>query len=447
MLVKSVIAGTVLSLMAGGVVYFGTDVDTAAVKEKVAEKTAAVKAEFSDKIMAGGEKEHPHGEKVETKEAETSVDMPSVKTASGKTIEAKKPTVSYSSDTEDKKIKTAEVSSPEKPQKKWLNQYLKTDTPEKTAEMNVTETEEAVEEEAPEEKADVAKDLMESMGLTKDASSDSDTGSFIVEEESEELTDAQIESAEAEGFKEHTLETENIWVEEGTSETGRKKATRKMLHDIIKKDRAVFVGEDDEGEKKIEVKVIANEDGETTIETETIDMGDGKIMKIVKKTVTSESHDGDGKKMRIKVMTDKDGKGGMKAEDIKIIRMGDDISIDEVMKEATSKDISATVNIVMEQAEKIEMPELRDRAYLDLVSYGLDHGNYKVASKALTKIEQVELRDTARNRIAVAYAKDGNAEDAFGILEDIEVDALRDVMRLQVIEAMIAPEALPEDMQ
>jgi len=77
----------------------------------------------------------------------------------------------------------------------------------------------------------------------------------------------------------------------------------------------------------------------------------------------------------------------------------------------------------------------------------LEHSNYKVASKALTKIEQVELRDTARNRMAVAYAKGGNAEDAFGILEDIEVDALRDVMRLQVIEAMIAPDALPEDMQ
>ena len=30
MLAKSIIAGTVLSLMAGGVVYFGTDLDTAA---------------------------------------------------------------------------------------------------------------------------------------------------------------------------------------------------------------------------------------------------------------------------------------------------------------------------------------------------------------------------------------------------------------------------------
>ena len=137
----------------------------------------------------------------------------------------------------------------------------------------------------------------------------------------------------------------------------------------------------------------------------------------------------------------------MSAEDIKIIRMDNGAKLDDIMDNLISKDISSTVKIVMEQAEKIEMPELRDRAYLDLVSYGIEHGNYKVASKALKKIEQVELRDTARNRIAVAHAKDGNAAEAFGILDDIEVEALRDVMRLQVIEAMIAPEELPKDMQ
>ena len=147
---------------------------------------------------------------------------------------------------------------------------------------------------------------MKSMGLTKEGNSDSDTGSFVVENKSETLTEEQIEMAETEGFEARALETENIWVEEDTSEKRGKKSTRKMLHDIIKKDSAMFIGEDAEGEKKIEVKVIANEDGKTTIETETIDMGDGKMMKIVKKTMTSESHDADGKKMRIKVITNKD---------------------------------------------------------------------------------------------------------------------------------------------
>ena len=223
MLVKSIIAGTVLSLMAGGVVYFGTDLDTAAVKEKVAEKTAEMKAEISDKVMAGDKKGHPHGKKTAAIDTETSVDTPSVKTASGKTIKAKKPTVSYSSGSEDKpsektsgkKIKTAEVVSPDKSQKKWLNQYLKKDK-------------------APEEKkSEGAKNLMKSMGLTKEGNSDSDTGSFVAENKSETLTEEQIEMAETEGFEARALETENIWVEEDTSEKRGKKSTRKMLHDIL----------------------------------------------------------------------------------------------------------------------------------------------------------------------------------------------------------------------
>lgn len=421
MLAKSIIAGTVLSLMAGGVVYFGTDVDAATVKEKVAETTAEVKAEISDKVMAGGQDDHPHSDKEDAEVIETSVDMPSVKTASGETIDPKKPTLSPSTQDKEAPEKVAETSTPDKPQKKWLDQYLKTD---KTEEQKA-----ASEAENTEEKPGAAKDLMERLRLTKDKSSESDTASFVIEEE--------VEIARVE-------EAENIWVEEDVKGTDEKNTTRKMLHDLIKKDRAIFIGEDSDGEKKVEVKVIANEDGETTIETETIDMGDGKMMKIVKKTVTSEQHDDDGKKMRIKVMTDKDTIG---TEDIKIMRMDGDVSIDDLIKRAKSKDISGTVDIVMEQAEKIELPELRDRAYLDLVSYGLAHENYEVASDALTKIEQVELRDTARNRIAVTYAKSGNAKNAFEILDDIEVKALKDVMRLQVIEAMIAPEALPEDMQ
>ena len=397
MLAKSIIAGTVLSLMAGGVVYFGTDIDTSAVKEKVVEKTAEVRAEISDKIMVGGEVKAP--------QAETSATIPRVKSPSGKLIEAKKPTVSYSSSSEDKKVKTTDAAPSEKPQKKWLDQYLKSE---------------------------------------KESKSDSDTASFIVKKEIEVLTEEPTEMAKAEGIEERAFETETIWVEKEPSETKSKNSTRKMLRDIIKKDKAVFIGEDETGEKKVEVKVIANEDGETTIETETIDMGDGKIMKIVKKTVKSESRDGDGKKMRVKVMTDKDGIG---SEDIKIIRMDEDIRINDLIEDAKGKDISGTVNIVMEQAEKIDMPELRDRAYLELVSYGLKHGNYKIASKALTKIEQAELRDTARKRIALTYAKEGNSTDAFDILDGIESDALRDVIRLRVIEAMIAPGALPEDMQ
>ena len=417
MVVKSVIAGTVLSLMAGGVVYFGTDIDAASVKDTVVEKTAEIKADISDNVMAGG-KDHPHTKKdVEDSAAKTSADMPSVKTSSGKTIEAKKPIVSSSNDKE--ATKTAEAAPSEQPQKKWLSQYLKSEK----AEAEKTEVE------AKDDDMDVAKELMDSMGLTKDGGSDSDTGTFIIEGESE-LTEDEIETAEAKGFEDRAMETENIWVENQMSEA--KPGTRAMLQELLNKNDAVTMTEDNQ--KKVIVKVV-NDSGAMTTETETIDMGDGKVMKIVKKTVTSESSSKNDKDMHIRIFTNEDGEGGISAEEAKRL------------KRAMSTDISATVKVVMEQAAKIEMPELRDRAYLDLVSYGLENGDYDVAATALKKIEQVELRDTARNRMAVAYAREGNAEDAFGILDDLEVDALRDVMRLQVIEAMIAPDALPEDMQ
>ena len=410
MIVKSVIAGTVLSLMAGGIVYFGTDIDAGELKDKVVTKTAEVKADISDKVLAGGH-DHPHGQT--DKDIKESTDMPSVKTPAGEMIEAKKPTVSYSN--KDKEIKTVEVASPERPQKKWLSQYLK------------SEKSSNAEEEPAETKEDtgVAKDLMDSMGLIKNDGSDSDTGTFVIEGKSE-LTEAEIKTAEAEGFEDRAMETENIWVEDKTSDG--KTSTRKMLRDLLKKNEAVSSEED--GQKKVVVKVVNDSD---TTTTETIEMGDGKTLKIIKQTVTSDIKGSDNKDMQIRVFTHKDGTDGISAEDIKALK--------------TNKDISGTVKVVMEQAKKIEMPELRDRAYLDLVSYALDHGDYDVAAKALTKIDQVELRDTARNRIAIAHAKSGNAADAFGILADLEVDALRDVMRLQVIEAMIAPDALPKDMQ
>ena len=438
MLAKSIIAGTVLSLMAGGVVYFGTDIDSSAVTENIAQETKTDEttieevdantstakeqsedvAEVSDanvldKVMAGAEDTHPHKDKtetVETKTDETSVDIQSVKTASGKVIDPKKPIISSSSEIEEKAVKSAEAGLAEKPQKKWLDQYLKKDETAMTAEI--------------EPEADIARG--------------SDTGSFVVEEETETLTEDQIEMAEAEGFEERALETENIWIEEESSEKEAKHSTRKMLHDIIKKDHDSDETKMEGSERDVDVKVMADENGETTIETETINMDDGKVITIIKKMVRTQNSDGeDNKKIRIKVMTDEDGEGGLSK----------DIVMDEPAEQVMAEDISKNVKIVMAQAEKIQIPELRDRAYLDLVSYGLQNGEFGVASTALTKIGQVELRDTARNRISVAYAKAGKVEEAFNILEDIEVDALRDVMRLQVIEAMIAPEALPEDIQ
>jgi len=302
MVVKSVIAGTVLSLLAGGVVYFGTDIDADSVKDKAIEKTAELKAELSDKIvsdnvMAGG-KDHPHTKKdAADTVAKTSADMPSVKTPSGKTIEAKKPTISSS--TEVAKTKTAEAAPSEQPQKKWLNQYLKSEKSKKSAE--VEQNPEKVEAET--ESADVAKDLMDSMGLTKNGGNDSDTGRFNIKDTAA-LTETDIETAEAKGFKARAMDTENIWVEDqmGIAKPG----TREMLQKLLNKNETVTGTTD--GQKKIVVKVVNDSDSTTT---ETVDIGDGKTLKIIRQTVTSDIKGNKNKDMQIHVFTNQDNTGGI----------------------------------------------------------------------------------------------------------------------------------------
>ena len=103
--------------------------------------------------------------------------------------------------------------------------------------------------------------------------------------------------------------------------------------------------------------------------------------------------------------------------------------------------------LVSRQAERINTPELRDQAYLDIVNYAVKNENYEAAGTALENIKQVELRDTARSQIAISMAQGGDAERAFEIIDTVEIDQLRDVMRLQVIEALIIPRRLPAQLQ
>jgi len=99
--------------------------------------------------------------------------------------------------------------------------------------------------------------------------------------------------------------------------------------------------------------------------------------------------------------------------------------------------------MLMLQAEKINTVEIKDQAYLDVVSFSVSQRQYKFADGAMLKISQTELRDTARSQIAIALAMDNRAVEAFDVIDTVEIDALRDVMRLQVIEALIVPEQLP----
>ncbi len=106
--------------------------------------------------------------------------------------------------------------------------------------------------------------------------------------------------------------------------------------------------------------------------------------------------------------------------------------------------LAQVMPMLMSQADNIGTIEIKDQAYLDVVNFSVRQRQYRFADAAMLKISQTELRDTARGQMAIALAMDGRAVEAFDIIDTVEIDALRDVMRLQVIEAMIVPESLPE---
>ena len=103
-----------------------------------------------------------------------------------------------------------------------------------------------------------------------------------------------------------------------------------------------------------------------------------------------------------------------------------------------------TIGIIMREAEEIGSTDLRDRAYLNVVDYALMHGYFGKAKAALAKISQPEIRETARSRIAVKYAGTGNPEAAFDLVDNVEMTDFKDAMRIQIIEALIAAESLPD---
>ena len=106
-------------------------------------------------------------------------------------------------------------------------------------------------------------------------------------------------------------------------------------------------------------------------------------------------------------------------------------------------DNTPLLSTVMREAAAIEKSELRDQAYFEITEFALSEGRFDSARLAHDMIEQDELSYTAKSRIAVAYAQNGQPTNAFKVIGEVDEAELRDFMRLQVIEALIAPQKLP----
>ena len=119
MIVKSVIAGTIMSLMAGGVVYYGTDIDVQ--KNILAKPIQSSEAKIATPDATPETNlEHPHGIDETIPKGEGGSEIIEA-TVEGKTLAGEKLSVKTSETTQDKDAMTSETPK----SGKWIDQYIK----------------------------------------------------------------------------------------------------------------------------------------------------------------------------------------------------------------------------------------------------------------------------------------------------------------------------------
>jgi hypothetical protein len=96
---------------------------------------------------------------------------------------------------------------------------------------------------------------------------------------------------------------------------------------------------------------------------------------------------------------------------------------------------SAVYDILIEEAQKIEIIEARDDAYFNIIDFALMKGDFDQAKTLIGALSSEELRDTARQNSGIAFANAGRMEEAFAIIEELEIPALSDPIRAAIIRA------------
>ena len=94
-------------------------------------------------------------------------------------------------------------------------------------------------------------------------------------------------------------------------------------------------------------------------------------------------------------------------------------------------------DVVIEQADKLLVVDMRDQAYLEILDYAIDRNDMTIAADLLGRLSSPELRDTGRARLGKGLALRGKAEAAFAVLEEIEIDELAAPIRLEIISALM----------
>ena len=188
-------------------------------------------------------------------------------------------------------------------------------------------------------------------------------------------------------------------------------------------------GADPLAAKQIQKKIIIKMEGENEFVWSSDDDGqmDGTVdMEMIEKLLSEHSD------LDLETMTDAKKK-------IRVVTLGG--------KKGKAKGHHGTAlkaidyNAVLLEAKKLQVVDMRNEAFLEIVDYAIDRGDIGEAADIVDELSSPELRDTARARIGVGLATSGDMEAAFAVLEEIEIDELSAPIRLEIISALMATRA------
>ncbi|WP_409433709.1 hypothetical protein ACJ3XI_04170 [Litorimonas sp. RW-G-Af-16] len=367
MLVKSLLAGTILSVMAGGIVYYGMGEGlTASVPNTASEAVTSSRTDVKSDT---------------TKSNITATSRGRDSAMSGAIDDAPKPPASKSAVTKD------EVSTTRSTLDRMMGRKAQK-----------------------EQEAQDEPDPVPALEKARDIDPIEETPADM---RAEPPADEEVEARDAKPKKR--------WLREYLNNSGEDKSETldpdEEAEAVLEAAKTAVSAEVNAAEDEVEVDKVTTKTVTKiqTIEAKGVSEGETMTRKATGVFVVKE----DGSERRVN-MSDMTGDG----------------AISEMHPSGHSKLSAETVKLLMTETAKLEIPDMRDQAYLNIVDYALSKGARETAQSALQELSREELRDTARGRVAVSLAKAGRVSAAFDVIETLEIEELQDPIRLQIIQAL-----------
>ena len=376
MLTKAILTGGVLSVLAGSIVYFGTEGADAS------ENTAVDTMRVEETELAGA--------------PDIAVTEQTDATAGwGETDKAQ------TSKAEDILVAEADNQDPpsdrSKPKTKWLDQYLK-----KTKSQKASDETGNAASEVDAESVEMPKDI----GVSQDP-------------------DIPSEEVAPEGGL-----SKNVIIEIFDRKTSEGDGPESETAELMPEDQMRMEMPEDKNGARGEAKgtyIVSNENRFETLDIEDLDIDafdlyakelDGETD--VDVDTILEDLDLDSKE-NVEIRVIKKMKGKMSRP---VIAMNAETQID--------------YDMVLDEAKKLLVTDMRNQAFLEIVDYAIDQNDVMQAADIVDELSTPELRDTARARIGVGLARRGDTKAAFAVLNALEIDELSAPIRLEIITALMA---------